>query len=211
MAAGPDDAGEVDRVAGGKRHGRVALEQAHASAPHALPDARQLEVRVGGRAERGRQRDQQFELLAARSGGEREDTVPAGQPLERDLQADPRGSGQMTGVGGETIRDVDHRRRAVRGEPLPRGDAGLGVGVAPPQEAAGPCRRSVAGERKRRTAETPRNPHPIARLRTGAAHGPLDDAEHAHVHEVLLGPHEIATEHLRAHTLRGVAHTAHDL
>jgi len=66
--------------------------------------------------------------------------LPARQSLERNLETDAGRLGQVAGVGGETIRDVDHRRRAVRGEPAPGDDARLGMRVATPNGPPGRVR-----------------------------------------------------------------------
>src|SRR2546422_8277642 len=66
-------------------------------------------------------------------------------------------------------------------------------------------------EREPRTAQPPRHPQPVPRARTAAPHGSLGDPEHAHIHEIAWGAHEVSAEHTRADTPRGSANSPHNL
>src|SRR5437016_3882114 len=61
------------------------------------------------------------------------------------------------------------------------------------------------------TAQPPRHPQPVPRARAAAPHGSPGDPEHAHIHEIAWGAHEVSAEHTRADTPRGCANSPHNV
>jgi hypothetical protein len=72
--------------------------------------------------ERWRQCDEQLVLLAAGRREQRFYAEPARHAFQRDLDADIGGGCQVRGVARQTVAQVDHRGRAVGGEPASRSD-----------------------------------------------------------------------------------------
>src|SRR5207244_8045828 len=70
------------------------------------------------------------EFFPAGHRGHRGYILPARDLLEVDLDADFGCGGEVLGVGGEAIRDIDHRADTVIGEPEAGLDPGLRARIA---------------------------------------------------------------------------------
>src|SRR5207247_7616619 len=99
------------------------------------------------------------------------------------------------------------RQTTSRGNPRHRPGEAVPYGRSEAAPPPSPERR----ERQLSTAQPPRHPQPVPRARAAAPHGSLGDPEHAHIHEIAWGAHEVSAEHTRADTPRGCAHSGPDL
>ncbi len=117
----------------------------------------------------------------------------------------------MLGVGREAIRDVDHRGGAVIGQPAARFDARLRAHIAVAQRGRHARAGAKLFEGQGCASEIPGDPESVAVAGAGAAHRPIRDADHAHVHHVAIETCEITTQHFRLDILRHARDTGHDL
>src|SRR5437899_243052 len=117
----------------------------------------------------------------------------------------------MLCVGCETIRDIDHRARAMTGQPAAGLDAWLGTGVSVAQGGRHRLARAKLRERQRGTSQIPGDPESVTFARTGAAHRPLDLADDAHIDDVSLRARQIPAQHPRFEIVRHGGDARHDV
>src|SRR6266446_253143 len=131
--------------------------------------------------------------------------------LEVDLDADFGCGGEVLGVGGEAIRDIDHRAGTVISEPEAGLDPRLRARIAVTKHGGHFLAGAEMLERQCRPPQKPRHPYSVAFVRTRATYRPGGFTNDAHIDDVLRGAGEITSQHFRFEVVQHGGDTGHDV
>ena len=111
-------------------------------------------------------------------------------PVELERQGHARRRGEVGRIGAESVAQVDHRPRAVPGEPAARVDPGHRMRERPARLGIGRVAALPGLERGTRAAERTGDPDAVAGAGAGARHRRRGPAQHRDARRSRPGPAE---------------------